>query len=164
MTDDDDVEPSEPIWKRRGCLNLVIGVVVLVGFAWGLIEFSTNGAASNPIAVATPPPGRVWFGASYDPTTFALTGRTSSVNVGMPVSGVAHLTRLMDGSGLALRVDDNGQPVSNVAIGASGTGDLLGFSAPAPTTPGTWTYALVDRAGTVLATGDLIVAALSTSA
>jgi hypothetical protein len=146
--------------KRRNWLILgVIGVigVLVVAAAIGVVIAAGSPSSGTVQPGNQPPAGTIWFGSSFDPTTFAISGRTSSISVGSPISGVAHLTRSMAGSELSIRVELNGAVIATVKTGWSGSGDIWGFTPVAPTIAGTWTYQLVDVGGNVLASGALTV-------
>lgn len=110
-------------------------------------------AACGNVAVKdVPPAGQMWFGQSFDPQTFAIAGRTSSVGTQQPVALVAHLTRSAD-TQMTIRASHNGTFVQAAAVPVTGSGDVFGYVLGALVQPGDWRYDVVDVGGNVLATG-----------
>lgn len=101
-----------------------------------------------------PPAGQVWFGSTFDPESFAIRNRTTSVGAQESFALVAHLTRSVDGSDLVIRTYWNGSHLNPV------------FSRPTRATcgasrrdrcssTGTWKYEFTDIGGNVLASGEV---------
>jgi hypothetical protein len=144
--------------RRPVVVGLVVAVLVvaLIG-AWQLGLFarltSSAGTAGN-----IPPTGQIWFGSSFDPSTFALSGITTTARTGSTVALVALLPRSISSGTANMRVSLNGTLVVNQAVTMTGSGELFGTTAGPFTIPGTYKYELVDLGGNVLASGTLTVA------
>ena len=157
--------PSQTTWtslapassRRPVVIGVVVAlvVVVLIG-AWQLGLFarftSSAGTAGN-----IPPTGQIWFGSSFDTTTFALSGITTTARTGTTVALVALLPRSISTGTANIRVSLNGTQVLNQAVTMTGSGDLFGMTVGPFVVPGTYKYDLVDLGGNVLATGTLTV-------
>jgi hypothetical protein len=102
-----------------------------------------------------PPKGDVWFGSSFDASTLAIRGRTTSVGAHEAFAVVAHLTRSMDGSKIVIRLYLDGQLLASNALGGAGSSDVWGMSPGPLFQPGVWKYEFTDIGGNVLASGQL---------
>lgn len=111
---------------------------------------STPATQSGPAAADLPPAGSVWFGSSFDPATFVVHGRTTTVPAGQPVAVVAHLSHSIDMSAANLRISLDGTNYLNQALGLAGEGDVYGmtFSPPAA---GHYLVEVADVGGNVVA-------------
>ena len=151
-----DRRPGVKDERLRGFLILA-GIVVLV------LAFLSNGGVLNlggtggggPSAANLPPAGTIWFGSSFDPQTFAIANRLTTLTTNQGFSFVARLPRTMDASQLAIRASLNGQLMTSIAVNAKGSGDTWGFSPGPLFMAGTWKYDLTDIGGNVLATGTI---------
>lgn len=147
------VAPATPGRSLGGRVAIVIiGVAMVSGLLWvfrGQIPVSTGTVTANDI----PPVGQIWFGDSFNTTTFAIAGRKTAVGVQDPFSFVAHLPRSVDGSEIVFRVLYNGALVVTQAANVQGSGDVFGFSPGPLSAAGSWTYQLTDIGGNVLASG-----------
>ncbi len=83
---------------------VVIAVVVAALIGTGVIKLG-----AGPSGAAAPPAGTIWFGSSFDPSTFAISGKTTSVSAGTTVAYVGHLTRSIGTGQANLRISVNGQ-------------------------------------------------------
>ncbi len=106
-------------------------------------------------ASAIPPAGEIWFGDSYDPATFALHERWTTVAAGRQLSAVAHTSRQVAANGGNLQIDLDGsiiadEPLSNL----TGSGNLIGFTFSPPSS-GAYTFTILATDTTVLATGSI---------
>jgi len=72
--------------------------------------------------------GAIWFGSTFDADTFVIRDRTTSATAGQPLAVVGQLTKVMDGDQINLPLSYNGTVVSNQALGASGSGDIWGWT------------------------------------
>lgn len=157
--------PSQTAWapaptssRRPLVIGAVIALVVvaLIG-AWQLGLFarltSSAGTAGN-----IPPTGQIWFGSSFDPSTFALSGITTTARTGTTVALVARLPRTVSSGDVNMHVSLNGTLVLNQPVAMTGSGDLFGSTVTPFVVPGTYKYELVDVGGNVLASGTLTVA------
>ena len=102
-----------------------------------------------------PPAGTIWFGSGFDPDTFAISSRLTSVTTNQPFSFVAHLTRSLDASAMGIRISWNGQDVPANAANARGTGDVWGFTPGPLYSAGAWKYELTDIGGNIVASGTI---------
>jgi hypothetical protein len=144
---------------RRGPSNfvqvlLVLGTVgVLAAGAYlGILSPTTGLPVGTTASVNLPPTGTVWFGQSFDPDTFALTGQRTNVGTHEAVAMVAHMTKSMADS-VTLRASLNGQLVGQVPVSVKGSGEIFGTVLGALNVPGEYRYDLVDVGGNVLASG-----------
>jgi hypothetical protein len=136
---------------------LVVGIIGLLGVGAyiGLLNPTTQLPISTTVSPDVPPAGQVWFGQSFDPATFAISGRQTTVGANQPFSMVAHLTRTMDAAKLAIRAYFNDALVATAPVNATGSGDVFGFSPGPLYAAGSWRYDLVDVGGNVLASGSV---------
>ena len=130
-----------------------MGLVALVGV------LLLSGAKSTPgvSAANVPAAGDVWFGTSFDPTTFAIAQRATTFSTSQAVAAVIHLTRSVDGSELSIRSYWNGTLLATSALSWSGTGDVWGTTLGPALGAGDWRYEFVDVGGNVLASGQITV-------
>ena len=126
---------------------LIGGYVVLNG---GRLP-SSGGVASADV----PPAGEAWFGSSFDATSFAIRGRSSTFGTTSPFSVVIHLTRPTDGSAMSVRAYWNGSLITTAGLSWQGTGDVWGTSLGPVFQAGTWRYEWIDVGGNVLASGQI---------
>ena len=130
-------------------LAVIFLAVVYVGWA------RPSGATTVP-AGDLPPAGSIWFGTSFDTTTFAIAGHTSMFTPGDPLVLVAHFSRTIPG-GQAINLLYDGQTLKSVAASTSdydACGQTLS-SALLPT--GGHTFTIQDLGGNQLANGSLTV-------
>lgn len=159
--------PSQapPASRRSSPVPFILGGLILIAVLAGAYTYLRgagdelitdvgnelgNGASAN-----LPPAGEVWFGSSFDASTFEIRGRTRSVGTNEAFALVAQLPRSMRADGLAMRLSLDGELVGNEAVNATGEGELWGFSAGPLFAPGTWTYEFTDIGGNVLASGEI---------
>jgi hypothetical protein len=115
------------------------------------------GCSSGGVPAANvPPAGTIWFGETFDPSTFALTGKTTMASAGAPVVLVANVGRKAKAADLLIRTSYNGAVVNTQAASGSGEGEVWGFSL-ASMTAGYWLYEITDIGGNVLASATLQV-------
>lgn len=152
--------PAPPATQRPSARPvLLIGAVAAVLVLAFVIATNRSVVSSNPTLnadVDLPPAGSIWFGSSFDSSTFAIRGRTDSVGANQPFSFVAHLSRSMDASELVIRISWNSSLVSSTKANATGNGDVWGFSPGPLFEAGTWRYELTDVGGNVLASGSIM--------
>jgi hypothetical protein len=145
-------------WDAKRVLTILAGVVLVVlVLLEGLGVFKLGGGpgGSGPAAANLPPAGTIWFGSSFDPQTFAITNRLTTVTANQGFSFVARLPRTMDASGLVIRTSFDGKLVATIPVSVKGTGDVWGFSPGPLFAAGEWKYDLTDIGGNVLATGTI---------
>src|SRR5207253_4730299 len=117
--------------------------------------YATELPVQSRRATDVPPIGTIWFGHSFDATTFAISGRISTVGVGEPFSFVAHLPRGLNASELIVREWRNGKLVATRRANSTGEGDIWGFSSGPRVETGQWRFDLTDLGGKILATGTI---------
>lgn len=100
-----------------------------------------------------PPAGQVWFGTSFDPKTFVITDRRTTIGTQEGFAMVAHLVKPTDMQGTTIRASLNGNLVNSVATGLTTSGDVFGLALTSVVMPGQWRYDIVDVGGNVLASG-----------
>ncbi len=152
--------PATPVAPSRGIsvrLVVIIGllVVAVIG-AWQLGLFgrltSTEGAAGD-----TPPSGEIWFGSSFDPTTFALSGITTTLKTGEAAALLAQLPRSVSEGDMSVRVSLDGTVIASEPIAMEGSGELFGVALTPFDVAGSYKYDFVDIGGNLLASGSLTV-------
>jgi hypothetical protein len=147
-------QPAPAQGHRRLILTgLLFVLVVLIAFA--VVEsgaLSPAGTAGN-----VPPVGSIWFGSSFDPSTFAMSGVTTTTPPGSTVALVAQLPRSISSGQATMRVSLEGNVILNQTLNMSGSGQLFGTTVGPLNLPGTYTYQIVDVGGNVMATGTLTV-------
>lgn len=125
-----------------------------------------SAAASIPGATTVtggdiPPGSTVFFGSAYDPTTFAVAGKTTKIKVGDPVVAVGKALAPVDGTGVKLELKLSGKAKALRAPDAMddpATASYFGSDLSADgLTAGTWIVAFVNAQGRVLASGFLSV-------
>jgi hypothetical protein len=104
-----------------------------------------------------PPAGTIWFGTSFDTTTFALSGQAASFGAGAQVALVAHLSaKVPEGQATTLVFDSYPVPT---AAAPSGGMDVYGWVIPSVLlTVGEHTVTIRDVGGNVLASGTVRIA------
>ena len=125
------------------CAILVVTALLLVACKGGV-------SSAN-----VPPTGEVWFGQSFDTSTFAITGRTSTVKVGAPFAAVANIGKTVDGSAMNMRIYLDGTLIATTGLSWTGSGDVWGWSPNPAYAAGSWRYELTDVGGNVLAGGQV---------
>jgi zinc-ribbon domain len=144
-------------WSASQLREAMITVAVLVVAAVVVLYFLVWRGAPGTLfpAATTPPPGEIWFGDSYDATTFVLRERWTSVAAGRQLAAVAHTARQIAADGGKLRIELDGSIIADEALAnLTGPGNLIGFTF-SPPSPGTYTFSVVATDTTVLATGSI---------
>lgn len=132
----------------------VIGIVIYLGYTRTLPNTAPRvGPAAN-----LPPAGTIWFGSSFDSSTFEIRGQTSTATVGQTFAMVGHLTREVSFDQLNIRISLDGTTYANqqAQVAGSGTGDVFGFTY-LPPIAGSYRFDLTDIGGSVLASGTIVV-------
>ncbi len=133
---------------------ITIGILAVAILAVGAVV-QARGLPFNLGSQPVPGAGEIWFGDSFNASTFELHERWSTVQVGRPLAGVAHTTRTVEASGAKLHIDLDGATVADQLLARiSGPGDLIGFTFTPPAA-GTYTFSIVGLDGTVLAKGSI---------
>ncbi len=109
-------------------------------------------------AGSIPDAGQIWFGSSFDTSTFAVAGTTTTATVGQSPVLVAHLTRSIGSGDANYRVYYDSTMITNQALPLSkGSGELYGSTLSPLLLAGTYKYEITDVGGNVLASGTLTV-------
>ena len=136
---------------RRGAL--LLAVVLLVVGAGGFFITRQSGVQPGP---NVPPAGTIWFGTSFDTTTFEVSGQASSFAQGDRVVMVAHLSRTIPG-GQSVNVLLDGVILRSESPTASDY-NLYGIALNAAVLPtGTHTFEVEDVGGNTLASGAVTI-------
>lgn len=122
---------------------------------------SLPGAA--PVTNGVLPPGSsVYFGSAYDPTSFAVAGKTTRIKPGDTVVAVGKALAPVDGIGIMLELKLNGKAKPQRAPDAIDSPAAASFFASDLTadglTAGMWIVSFVNAQGRVIASGFLSVA------
>jgi hypothetical protein len=141
--------------QARWVVLVLVGILVLVAAVGALSRGNLSSPSGSTTSANLPPAGSIWFGTSFDPNTFELAGQTTSIGSNAGFSAVAHLTRVVNGSGLNVRVYFNEDLVSTTGVSWTGSGDVWGFSPGPLFAAGTWKYEITDVGGNVLAAGSI---------
>jgi hypothetical protein len=132
---------------------LVAGLVVGIIYVAGGVR---PGAPSIPASRNVPPVGSMWFGTTFDASTLEIEGQTSSFATGASFAWVAHLPRSISSGDANLRITVDNQTLTTIPFTLSGSGDVVGSTYTA-VFAGSWTMAVVDVGGNVLAPGSFTV-------
>ncbi len=141
-------------WGIIGVLIVAIGLLIVQP---GMLNSVAILGPDGGTPIDTPPAGAIWFGETFDTTTFELSGRTSSVGANDSFAAVAQLTKITPGDAINLRLSYDGSVVSNTGVNWNGSGDVWGWTSAPLVAAGAWTIALTDIGGNVLASGTLTV-------
>lgn len=140
------------IW--RGVVLLGIALFALVAWQQGVFS---GGKPDGGSAGNIPPPGQIWFGNAFDPDTFAVSGRTTTVGSGQAVVLVAQFPRSVSSGEINLRTSIDGTLIGNQNVSMQGSGELFGVSIGPFYGAGSYRYEITDLGGNVLASGTLTV-------
>jgi len=148
-----------PSTLRRVTLLLLVVVLAVGGGGFIFIEWQSGVRPvvfGQPAAANVPPAGTIWFGTSFDTTTFAISGQASSFAQGDRVVMVAHLSRTIPG-GQSVNVLLDGVILRSESPTASDY-DLYGIALNAAVLPtGTHTFEVEDVGGNTLASGAVTI-------
>jgi len=153
---------AAPVAKKGGgalrpiLIFLVVGALGGLGYTALQNQSIVPSLGGGPTSANLPPAGVVWFGASFDSTSFAIRSQTSTGSAGQTFALVAHLRQTTDMSNANLRISLDGTTYVNRAVGLSGSGDVFGMTYTPPVA-GTYRFDVADVGGTVLATGTIVV-------
>lgn len=157
-----DSAPGQRGTVGKIIVRLVIGgLLVLIAYlvvAGGMLSSLGSGVGSTGGTKAeTPAAGSVWFGDSFDSSTFAMKGRTTTVTSGKAVAIVAQLTKSVESGAANVQITLDGTVVLNQKLDLNGgSGDLVGFSW-VPAVAGHYTVTVTDIGLKTLASGSLDV-------
>lgn len=144
--------------KRRNTLRWILLGLVAIGLLYLSGQLVVPGLPKMGVASANVPPvGEIWFGSSFDASTFELRSKTSSGSVGQTFALVAHLSRAISTGEANLRISLDGTTAVNQAIQASGSGELFGLTYSPPVS-GSYRFEITDVGGSILASGTITVA------
>lgn len=172
------VEPvvtAAPLPRRGSTLRklVTVAVVVLVlGSAIAVADLvlplssgggSLSGLSASPSPpMEQPPAGTVWFGPSWDTTSFTMGAPFTSVPAGQQVTALAQLSQQINDVPVVTYLDDGASKIAIATQPATTQEyDMLGLTVPAfaIADPGTYTVTCQDIGGNVLASGTLTVTA-----
>jgi hypothetical protein len=128
---------------------IVVGIALFLGGCLILIGLMPDRVGK------VPPPGVIWFGSSFDETTFEIRSMTRGTGVQDPFVAVAHLVPGTADSLAALRLSLNGTVVTVTPFAWNGSNEVWGFNPDPLAAPGLWTLDLIDSAGNTLASGSI---------
>ena len=154
--------PAAPLAKGSGGALRLILVLLVVGALGGLGYTALQNRSivpslgGGPTSADLPLAGEVWFGASFDSTTFELRARATTAPPGQTFALVAHLRQTTSMSNASLRISLDGTTYVNQALGLSGEGDIFGVTYTPPVA-GTYRFDVADVGGNVLASGTIMV-------
>jgi hypothetical protein len=163
------VDPADEPSTKPGPSWLSTRVLVIAGVALGVLLVGVVTLSGYPgqgpvigamitDASSVPEVGQVWFGNAFDPRTFHISDRTTTVKTGATVAAVAHLTISIGDGEAYWRSLRNEQLFQNGLLRFSGTGDVLGTTISPIHQEGRYEYEIVDLGGNVLARGEFVVA------
>ena len=132
--------------KARWLAALVIIAVVGVG------AYVETGGQLFP---NVPPEGAIWFGTSFDPDSFDLRGRLTSVGPDEEFVMVGRLPRPLVGSRLVIRSYLDDALIMIAWTTSLDEGATWGFALGPISRPGTWRYEIAEVGGEALASGQL---------
>jgi hypothetical protein len=145
---------------RKYVLVAVVVAALLIGaVAFG--GFLGRGPVIGSVITQTsdvPQRGQVWFGTAVDPESFLITNRATTFKSGASIAAVAHLTTSIGDGEADWRLLRNDQLFRNGLLRVSGTGDFFSATVPTIEDEGRYEYDIVDLGGTVIASGDFVVA------
>jgi hypothetical protein len=147
--------PSSPAKSARSFGIAEVAIVILIVVA--VIGGGYVLLGRNVVTVASadaPQPGSIWFGESYDPASFAITGRSTTLSPSRPAAMVAALSRDTRDEYLTINVNAPGAGTVPIGGGQMPAGStLMAYLIPALQSPGVYPVTVSDSGGNVLATG-----------
>lgn len=136
---------------------VIVGLLAAVFVGMQVLSKAAPTVPSFAGSSNLPPAGSIWFGSSFDTSTFEVRGKLTTTSVQDTVAVVAHLSSAANGSQLNVRTSYDGAVLSNVAFNADGTSDVWGWTVGPLFLAGPWTIELTDIGGNVLAQGTITV-------
>lgn len=137
---------------------LMLVVVLLAGCGGG----TDGGGGGGGGGGAEIPPGNVvWFGTSYDPTSFAVIGKAAKLQQGTPMVAVAKLFTARGPGAVQVKITSGSIVRAPVPVSGANNGeqsDLFAFDlAGTGLTPNTWIVSFVDPQQRILASGFITI-------
>ncbi len=136
--------------KRRPRL---LAALLIVGFVGSGGYVMTGFLPSADI----PPEGAIWFGTSFDPDSFEVYKRLTSVGPEENFVMVGRLPQPMAGSRLVLRGYLDGALITIAWPESRDVSGTWGFNLGPMRTPGAWRYEIAEVGGSALASGQFMV-------
>jgi len=143
------VRITRRISRRRWLAALLVVVVVGAG------AFVAAGGAR--IFANVPPEGAIWFGTSFDPVSYDVRERLTSVHREDTFVMVVRLPRPLAGPRLVIRGYLDGALARIAWTASTDEGALWGFNLGPTRLPGTWRYEIAEMGGAALASGEFVV-------
>lgn len=103
-----------------------------------------------------PPEGTIWFGTSFDPDSYEVSGRLTSVGPDETFVMVGRLPRSLAGPRLVIRAYHDGALTTIAWTSRTDEGGIWGFNLGPIGTPGTWRYEIAEIGGSALASGEFV--------
>ena len=144
--------PSPSPVATRSSRRRWLAALLIVGVIGAGYYIRTGGQILPP---NIPPPGTIWFTTSFDPDTFEVRGRLTTVGPDDTFFMVGQLTRSIAGSRLVIRAYLDGELFTVAWTLRTDTAGVWGFSLGPLRGPGTWRYEIAEVGGTVLASGQI---------
>ena len=137
--------------RRRWLAALV--VVCVVGAGAGHYVMTCGHPFAN-----IPPEGAIWFGTSFDPDSYDVRDRLTSVRPDEEFVMVGRLPRPIAGSRLVIRGYLDGELIKIAWAERTDEGRIWGFNLGPIAMLGTWRFEIAEVGGTALASGQFVVA------
>lgn len=121
-----------------------------------------GGGGGGGGAGEVPPLSIAWFGSSFDPSSFGIVGRFTSVKQGSPVFASGHLFPAQDPAGVSVTISIGGSVRQTVPLspGSGGAGDIVAADLSGTgLAPGVYIVSFEDARHTILASGNLGITA-----
>ena len=139
---------------RRAFWALVIMAVVV---GCGDSGPPAGGGGAN-VTTEKPPVSAVWFGTAFDPTSLALTDKSSSFKAGSPIVAIATLLAARPPEELSVKIQTSGSVKATLPITPGGVGNSFGAElTSANLGPGSYLISFVDKTGKALASASFNV-------
>ncbi len=149
---------SAPQGRRIPVVRLVLLLLVLgaVGLLVSQLPNLSTGPNTGPNTANLPPAGVIWFGTSFDTTTFEVSGQADTFAQSSPLAMVAHFTRTIPG-GQAVNILFDGVTIKSQSASGSDY-DVYGQTLNAAVIPtGSHTWTVQDLGGNTLASGTVTI-------
>jgi hypothetical protein len=137
--------------SRRWLAALVIACVVGTGAAYYVMT-------GGHLFANVPPEGVIWFGTSFDPNSYDVRDRLTTVGPDEAFVMVGRLPRSLAGSRLVIRGYLDGTLIKIAWTENADEGAMWGFNLGPIAMPGNWRFELAEVGGNTLASGEFVVA------